>query len=113
MAKKSAGSRYYGEELGGYTLRCKICRQEFKCISGFGEYCMRCRIPIINKLIIRHRDKQDVLLNCEKNPSCGQWVKHRFSKREDVNVDEKRVAIRIMYECARCGTERLYGLEER
>jgi hypothetical protein len=54
------------------------------------------------------------LLDCQANPSCGQWTRHVFKEARQVTVEHepgrKMPAIEEVYACSGCGAERRWGL---
>jgi len=54
------------------------------------------------------------LLNCEGDPSCGEWVPHEYVETREFDLPkptskEEARGLGEFYRCRKCGTERVWG----
>ena len=53
-----------------------------------------------------------VLLDCEGDPSCGAWVRHRFVDMQLVARQDGKPGMEteVVYQCTQCGHHKRFGV---
>ena len=54
--------------------------------------------------------RDPALLRCERKPSCGDMIEHRYSGQVATKIDNNVDAFKEMYSCSKCRKLRQWGL---
>ena len=54
--------------------------------------------------------RDPALLRCERKPSCGDMIEHRFTGQRPCFIDNNVGAFKELYSCSVCGKLRQWGL---